>query len=349
MTKKTKTTILILALVIYAIIIAICLMNGLTGPAIILGAFFAILAICLGIYIREEPDEYALFLKNKRRILKTYNSIIVEVEDIPNIAGKNIIKVKSIEDLVDAQLELREPIYYKNDNDSCFFMLLHYNEACIYILRMNADVVSPTEQSIKYMKEEPASKEEQENILDNIENTIVYKLDELRSFKISPIRNNMEVQIVDDTAIKADLENNSENITKENIEEELSKTMYLKNLKEQMDEYEAEQESVILEEQQEALKKDQEQRNSNLEAEEEQEYQKEIEELLDISNELRKQAPSAPAPEVDKIIEEISEEVKEGTKPKAETKKKTKKESTKKKTVKKSTHASRRTSKYKKK
>ncbi len=360
MTKKSKTTILILALVIYAIIIAICLMNGLTGPAIILGAFFAILAICLGIYIREEPDEFSVFLKNKRRILKTYNSIIVEVEDIPNIAGKNIIKVKSIEDLVDAQLELREPIYYKNDNDSCFFMLLHYNEACIYILKMNADVVSPTEQSIKYMKEEPVSKEETENILDNIENTIVYKLDELRSFKISPIRNNMEVQIVDDTAIKADLENNSENITKENIEEELSKTMYLKNLKEQMDKYEAEQESVILEEQQEAFKKDQEQRASSLEEVEEEPEEEteeetvsnpeeEIKELLDISNQLREQAPAAPAPEVDKIIEEISEEVKEETKPKTETKNKTKKASTKKKTVKKSTHASRRTSKYKKK
>ena len=76
MTKKSKTTILILALVIYAIIIAVCLMNGLTGPALILGAFFVILAICLGIYIREEPDEFSVFLKNKRRILKTYNSII---------------------------------------------------------------------------------------------------------------------------------------------------------------------------------------------------------------------------------------------------------------------------------
>lgn len=258
MNKKSKTTVLILALVIYAIIIAVCLMNGLTGPAIILGAFFLILAVCLGIYIREEPDEFSVFVKNKRRILKTYNSIIVEVEDIPNIAGKNIIKVKSIEDLVDAQLELREPIYYKNDNDSCFFMLLHYNEACIYILRMNPDVISPTEQSIKYMKEEP-DKEKEENILENVENTIVYKLDELRSFKISPIRNNMEVKVIDDTAIKTEIENNKENnITKEDLEDEISKTMYIKNLKEKMEEYEAEQEAKVLEEQQEAKEEEKE-------------------------------------------------------------------------------------------
>lgn len=253
MSKKTKSLLIILALIIYAIIIVICLINNLIGPAIVLGAFFVILTICLGIYIREEPDEFSTFIKNKRRILKTYNSIIVEVEDIPNIAGKNIIKVKSIEDLVDAQLELREPIYYKNDNDSCFFMLLHYNEACIYILRMNDDVVSPTEQSIKYMKEEPESKDKNESILENVENTIVYKLDELRSFKISPIRNETEVKVIDDTAIKNEIENNKEiNITKEDLEEEISKTMYIKNLKEKMKELEEAEEEKVLEEQEEA-------------------------------------------------------------------------------------------------
>ena len=377
MTKKSKTTILILALVIYAIIIAVCLMNGLTGPALILGAFFVILAICLGIYIREEPDEFSVFLKNKRRILKTYNSIIVEVEDIPNIAGKNIIKVKSIEDLVDAQLELREPIYYKNDNDSCFFMLLHYNEACIYILRMNADVVSPTEQSIKYMKEEPTTKKENENILDNIENTIVYKLDELRSFKISPIRNNTEVKIIDDTAIKAELENKKDNVTKEKIEDELSKTMYLKNLKEQMAEYEEQQEAVILEEQRRAKEEEKENKKEEQIEEEiptDQQTVKliepEIGKKIDLEETIFTEKPEEPIGDFDKIIEEIEQEVKivkpttkkeevpkekkvekqakeqEETKKTTTTKKTTK---TTKKTSPKSTHAARRASNYKKK
>ena len=71
------------------------------------------------------------------------------------------------------------------------------------------------------------------NILENVEKTIVYKLDELRSFKISPIRNNNEVKVINDTAIKNEIENNKENnITKEDLEDEISKTMYLKNLKE---------------------------------------------------------------------------------------------------------------------
>lgn len=240
--KKTITICSIIALIILAIVIVITIMCDLTGFSIILGALFAILTICLGIYLKEEPDEYSAFIKNKKRILRTYDSIIVEVEDIPNIAGKNVIKVKSIEDLVDAQLELREPIYYKNDNDSCFFMLLHYNEACIYILKMNNGVVSPTEQSIRYMKENKKANAEQENILDNVENTIVYKLDELRSFKISPIRNEQSIKVVDDTAIKEEIEEAKEqHITKEVLEDEISKTMYIKDLKEKIKQFEQEE------------------------------------------------------------------------------------------------------------
>ena len=82
MSKKTKSLIIIIALIIYAIIIGICVINSLYSAALVLGALFIILAVCLGIYIREEPDEFSVFIKNRRRILKTYNSIIVEVEDI---------------------------------------------------------------------------------------------------------------------------------------------------------------------------------------------------------------------------------------------------------------------------
>lgn len=243
--KKTITVCSIIALVILAIVIVVTLMTDLTEFSIILGALFIILAVVLGIYLREEPDEYSAYIKNKKRILRTYNSIIVEVEDIPNIAGKNIIKVKSIEDLVDAQLELREPIYYKNDNDSCFFMLLHYNEACIYILKMNDGVVSPTEQSIRYMKEDKDTKDTNENILDNLENTIVYKLDELRSFKISPIRNESTIKVVDDTAIKENIETSKEqHLTKETLEEEISKTMYINDLKEKIRQFEEDEKKL---------------------------------------------------------------------------------------------------------
>ena len=250
--RKTISVCSIIALLVLAVVIIITIMNDLIQFSIILGGLFIVLTVCLAIYLREAPDEYSIFIKEKKKILRTYDSVIVEVEEIPNIAGKNIIKVKTIDDLVDAQLELREPIYYKNDNDSCFFLLLHYNEACIYILKINDSVISPTEQSIRYMKKDAKAKKQEEdnNILENVENTIVYKLDELRSFKISPIRNETEIEIVDDTAIKEEIE--KDDITTNDLESEISKTMYIKNLKEKIAEAEAkesEEEKIKQEEQ----------------------------------------------------------------------------------------------------
>lgn len=249
--KKTITTCSIIALIILAIIIIITLVTDLVGFSIILGVLFVILLVCLGIYMKEEPDEYSAYVKTKSKILRTYDSIIIEVEDIPNIAGKNIIKVKSIDDLVDAQLELREPIYYKNDSDSCFFLLLHYNEACIYILRMNDSVVSPTEQSIRFMREDKDAKKD-ESILEDLENTIVYRLDELRSFKISPVRNEKAIQVVDDTAIKEDIEEHK--VSKEAIEEEMSKTMYINDLKEKIRQYESEAGELVIDQKPKTIK-----------------------------------------------------------------------------------------------
>lgn len=249
--KKTISTCSIIALIILAIIIVITLVTDLIGFTIILSVLFVILLVCLGIYMKEEPDEYSAYIKKKSKILRTYDSIIIEVEDIPNIAGKNIIKVKSIEDLVDAQLELREPIYYKNDNDSCFFLLLHYNEACVYILKMDDSVVSPTEQSIRYMREDKETKKD-ESILEDLENTIVYRLDELRSFKISPVRNEKTVQVVDDTAIKEDIEEHQ--VSKEAIEEEMTKTMYINDLKEKIRQYESEAGELVIEQKPKSIK-----------------------------------------------------------------------------------------------
>ena len=229
----------IVALVILAIVLLITFTTELYGFFVVLLTLFVILLISLGFYIKEKPDEYSVYQKEKKRILKTYSSAIIEVENLPNIAGKNIIKVKSMDDLVDAQLELREPIYYKNDNDSCFFLLLHYNEACIYILRLNSDVISPTEQSLRFIQKEDSKALNYESLLDNIENTLVLKLDELRSVKISPIRNRKKIEVIDSSAIKEKIKENKD-FHEKTLIDELSKTSIIKNLQKQLSNLEQE-------------------------------------------------------------------------------------------------------------
>ena len=77
----------------------------------------------------------------------------------------------------------------------------------------------------------------------SIEDTIILKLEDLKSESITPIRNKKEIEIKDDSSIKKDLEIQRENnVTKEVIEEELSKTMFITDLKEKIKKLEAEQE-----------------------------------------------------------------------------------------------------------
>ncbi len=75
--------------------------------------------------------------------------------------------------------------------------------------------------------------------LENIEYTIQLKLEDLNINKFTPIRNDTQIEIIDDTSIKTDLEfSREQNITKEIIENELSKTLFINDLKQKMIEYE---------------------------------------------------------------------------------------------------------------
>ena len=349
--KKSIVIGSIVALVILAIVLLITFTTELYGFFVVLLTLFVILLISLGFYIKEKPDEYSVFQKEKKRILKTYSSAIIEVENLPNIAGKNIIKVKSMDDLVDAQLELREPIYYKNDNDSCFFLLLHYNEACVYILRLNPDVISPTEQSLRFIQKEDSKQLNYESLLDNIENTLVLKLDELRSVKISPVRNRKKIEVIDSSAIKEKIKENKD-FTEDTLIDELSKTSIIKNLQAQLSnleqEYKEEKNSnktfkPVEEEKEESLyDKIMKEELEEEEKEEQEEIKEEINEDPIITEIINEPEVIENKKEEEKKVKKVEKEIKKDEKKEKKAVKKTRK------TVK-STHASRRTSSYKKK
>lgn len=97
---------------------------------VILGGFFAWL------FLRNQKiyrmnHEYELELK---KIQSTYDSIIVNVEEEPNLEDYNVIKVESFEELIDAHSEIRMPINYYQTGDSSVFILFNENTAWKYIL-----------------------------------------------------------------------------------------------------------------------------------------------------------------------------------------------------------------------
>ena len=66
-----------------------------------------------------------------KKILRKYREIIVEIEEMPNINGKNVIDVKGFEELITIEEEIRVPIlfYEKNEEEYVFLII---SESVVY-------------------------------------------------------------------------------------------------------------------------------------------------------------------------------------------------------------------------
>ena len=90
--------------------------------------------------------------------------------------------------MVDAQLEIRKPICYYKQTESCSFVLLDDKEAYVYIEKLNQDVISPIEIEINEIKLKQKNSEDLDSeMLKDIEKTTIVKLSNKKSYKVSPI------------------------------------------------------------------------------------------------------------------------------------------------------------------
>ena len=169
----------------------------------ILSITFGIVFLLLGIsnLLKSQSPEkkYDSEIKD---ILKTFDSILVKSSEIPNLDNRNIIVVESIDDLVDAQLEIRKPICYLKQTESCSFVLLDDKEAYVYVAKINENILSPIEIVIKESKIKRKNRDEMDSeMLRDIEKTTIVKLSNKKSYKISPVRkkeNKVKQMIYDD-------------------------------------------------------------------------------------------------------------------------------------------------------
>ncbi len=134
-----------------------------------------------------------LYESKVRNLLNTYDSILVQSNKVPSLEGRNIVNVEKMEDLVDAQLELRKPICYLKQTESCSFILLDDKEAFVYVEKLNDDVVSPVEIELKELKIREKDRDDMDSeMLKGIDKTTVVKLSNRKSYKVSPIRKKTE-------------------------------------------------------------------------------------------------------------------------------------------------------------
>ncbi len=105
---------------------------------VILGAFCTVLSLFLVFVLIRSRRVYKRNYKydlELEKILTTYDSIIVNVKDIPSIDGYDVIKVESFDELIDAHSEIRKPINYYHNEDYSVFLLLSDSIIWEYILR----------------------------------------------------------------------------------------------------------------------------------------------------------------------------------------------------------------------
>ena len=136
----------------------------------------------------EEKTPESIYNKILRELIKTYDSILVDIEKIPDLDVKTIINVSSFEKLLDAQYELKKPIFYKMMINSCSFLLIDNEIAYVFVLRVSEDSFSPLDDIIAEVERDAKKRKKAKQILDNIEHTTIIKLDDLREYKVSPVR-----------------------------------------------------------------------------------------------------------------------------------------------------------------
>ena len=155
----------------------------------LVGATAALILIIFGIiFILNSSDPTKKYESNIKNIINTFDSILVKSNTVPKLVGRNIILVEDIDDMVDAQLEIRKPICYYKQTESCSFVLLDDKEAYVYIEKLNQDVISPIEIEINEIKLKQKNSEDLDSeMLKDIEKTTIVKLSNKKSYKVSPI------------------------------------------------------------------------------------------------------------------------------------------------------------------
>lgn len=90
--------------------------------------------IYLVVVIVRGEKTYA-YIREVNKITKTYDGIIVNVNELPKVENVSVIDVENFEELLDAHSEVRLPINYYDDEEEAIFILIGENMAWKYTIK----------------------------------------------------------------------------------------------------------------------------------------------------------------------------------------------------------------------
>lgn len=189
MTRAVKLSLLSIIGTIFVFATIILLSTKFASYAILTATVAVILVSYTIIYYNDTKDHYTMYKNKLRKLINTYDSVLVKSEKLPDMEKHNVIRVASMEDLVYAQMVIKKPIYFYEDERSCSFILIDNPEVCVYILKADPESICSTEIIIEEIRKQPEQKVDFDHaILADIENTTIIKLDNKKTYKVSPYR-----------------------------------------------------------------------------------------------------------------------------------------------------------------
>lgn len=111
-------------------------------PLFILGCFLlsasTIVFVYRGLELLQDGKKEHSYLKERNKILRKYDSVIVNAKKMPDIEGLSMIEVSSFEELLDAEEELHSPIIFIEiiPGSVGWFMILYQNQVWRYVLKV---------------------------------------------------------------------------------------------------------------------------------------------------------------------------------------------------------------------
>ena len=123
MNKINKIIVLSIVDLLFFLLSFIFIINDLTNYLIVFVTLTIIFFIYLIYTVFEKTDEESIYKKKIKKILKTYDSILVYMEDDYKLNNENIMFVKKFEDLLIARDEVNNPILFIDEEKSSVFLL----------------------------------------------------------------------------------------------------------------------------------------------------------------------------------------------------------------------------------
>ena len=132
----------------------------------------------------SEKNTRTLYETKLKNVLKTYDSDIIYADSDYEVTEKNIMFVKSLDDLLVASSILETPIIYIDERNASTFLVKNEDDLLVFILKVNKDVCTDFEKKLNTIISN--NENTVNSILNNITKETIIVIDN-KSYKVKPV------------------------------------------------------------------------------------------------------------------------------------------------------------------